>query len=63
MSVIIQAIIFIVSLIGLSKFSHITIKSSSNIARITRIGELSVGLILLSTITSYTELMGAIIKS
>ena len=51
-----QLLIFIISVIILAKASHIVIKNSVKLARITKLGELVIGFILLSVATSLPEL-------
>ena len=51
-----QLFIFAISIAILSKSSHIVIKNSLRIARITKLGELVIGFILLSVATSLPEL-------
>lgn len=51
-----QLFIFAISIVILSKSSHIVIKNSLRIARITKLGELVIGFILLSVATSLPEL-------
>jgi len=49
-------LIFTVSIIVLAKASHIVIKNAVKIAKITRLGELVIGFILLSVATTFPEL-------
>ena len=56
-ALLVNLIIFIISIIAMSKFSHITIKSSIALSKITRLGELAIGFVLLSLITSVPELI------
>ena len=49
--------IFLTSIIILSKSSHIMIKNSVKISRLTKFGELSIGFIVISMITTIPELM------
>jgi len=56
MNFLIEFAIFIVSIFILSKASHTVIKSSVKIARITRLGELVVGFLILSFATILPEL-------
>jgi len=56
MSLLIELGIFIVSIFILSKASHTVIKSSVKIARITRLGDLVVGFLILSIATVLPEL-------
>jgi len=51
-----ELIIFIVSIFVLSKASHTVIKSSVKIAKITRLGELTIGFLLLSVATTLPDL-------
>jgi len=51
-----NVVIFAISIVILSKASHIVIKNSVKLARITKLGELVIGFILLSVATSMPEL-------
>lgn len=51
-----QLFIFAISIIILSKSSHIVIKNSVKLAKMTKLGELVIGFILLSVATSLPEL-------
>lgn len=51
-----QLLIFAISIVVLAKASHIVIKNSVKLARITKLGELVFGFILLSVATSMPEL-------
>jgi len=57
MTLYIEAIIFAISIFILSKASHTVIKSSVKIARITKLGELVVGFLILSLATVLPELI------
>jgi len=50
-----QLIIFMISIVALSKTSHIVIDNSVKLARMTKLGELVIGFILLSVATSIPE--------
>ncbi len=51
-----QLFIFIISVIIIAKASHIVIKNSVKLARITKLGELVIGFVILSVATSLPEL-------
>lgn len=57
MSLMIQLLVFSVSILVLAKSGHIVIKSSIKIAKLTKLGELVIGFILLSVATSLPELI------
>lgn len=56
MNLLIELIILGISLIVLGKSSHIMIESSVKISKITRLGELAIGFLILSLITTLPEL-------
>jgi cation:H+ antiporter len=62
MSLIIQPIILAISLAILIKFSNIVSDSSANLARITGLGEMAVGFLILSIVTSLPELSVSILS-
>ncbi len=55
MALLTELIIFMASIFVLSKASHTVIKSSVKIARITKLGELTIGFLLLSVATTLPE--------
>lgn len=57
MTLLIESIIFIISMVILAKASHTVVKSSVRIARITRLGDLTVGFLLISVATTLPELI------
>ena len=62
MNIFLQLVIFTASIIILGKSSHLMIKHSIKIARMTRLGDLAVGFIILSILTTTPELMIAIMS-
>jgi len=56
MELLIQSLILFISLVILSKSSHIVSESSVKIAKITRLGELTIGFIVLSLASSAPEI-------
>jgi len=59
--VVMEIITFLVSMIVLSKSTHIMIKNSVKITKLTRFGELAVGFLVLSLITTIPEMLISVI--
>ncbi len=57
MTLLVEVVILIVSMFVLSKASHTVVKSSVKIARITKLGDLAVGFLIVSVATSLPELV------
>ena len=57
MKLLLESMIFIISTLVLTKSSHTVVKSSVKIARVTGLGELTIGFLVLSVATSIPELI------